>query len=127
MLNLPSIERPRIKIIFIIIIIALMTGVAVLGYLYYDSHAKLVQAQEALKQRNSNVQVLDFMSLFISGVLMADKEVDFETRLKLEGLVRSLDDAEIIGVWKKFVDAPDDNAAQKEAKNLLYLLVSKAK
>jgi len=89
--------------------------------------ADLVAARNTLKQQSLNSAVLDFHAFFIQAVLQAEGEIDFETRLKLEGAVRDLNDPEILTAWNTFVKAPNDRDAQIAIKNLLALLVDKVK
>ena len=68
---------------------------------------------------------MNFTKLFITQVLRADGEVDFETRLKLENAVRELNDQNILAQWQKFVESETEEEAQEEVKNLLGMLVNK--
>jgi CRISPR/Cas system endoribonuclease Cas6 (RAMP superfamily) len=61
----------------------------------------------------------------IEKVLKAEKEVDFETRLKLENAVREINDKEILNQWIKFTESKTEDEAQNNIKNLLDLLVDK--
>ena len=63
--------------------------------------------------------------MFIKDVLQADKEVDFETRLKLENAVRDLKDQEILAGWQSFIDSKTEQDAQSNVKKLLGILISK--
>lgn len=51
--------------------------------------------------------------------------MSFDTRLKLEAAVRSLDDEEILSQWQKFTESKTEAEAQTEVKNLLEMLVKK--
>jgi len=56
---------------------------------------------------------------------MSNQEVDFNTRLTLETMVRNLNDKDILNQWEKFTQASDNQNASTEAKKLLDLLVKK--
>ena len=58
-------------------------------------------------------------------MLKAEKEIDFETRLKLENAVRNIGDDEILIQWQKFIESKTEAEAQTGVKNLLDLLVDK--
>jgi hypothetical protein len=80
---------------------------------------RITQAQQ------TNLKVLSFTHLFIQKVLMANQDVDFETRLTLETAVRNLNDDQILAQWQHFTTAADSQGASQEAKKLLDLLVQK--
>jgi hypothetical protein len=56
---------------------------------------------------------------------MSDKDVDFNTRLTLETMVRNLNDKQILDQWQAFTAAQTSAQASIDAKNLLDLLVKK--
>src|SRR3989339_1394978 len=79
-----------------------------------------------IRQENQvNTKVLAFRDMFSEKVLLASKDIDFDTRLELENSVRSLNDTEIFEQWKRFVDSETKEQATYEAKNLLSLLIVK--
>lgn len=93
---------------------------------------KLSETQKELKKAKTDVEimqaklpVIEFNQLFVDRVLRAEGEVNFETRLELENKVRELDDAEILGKWKSFVDAKTQAEAQSQVKDLLGLLAKR--
>jgi hypothetical protein len=81
------------------------------------------EAQAAAQSSQSHRQEIAFLQLFIKHVLQTDGEIDFETRLQLENQVRALGDAEILGVWKQFVESTNPEEAQAAVGQLLILLV----
>jgi hypothetical protein len=115
----------RLNIFWIILTIVLILIIIFLGYRYSNIKTELIETQANVDSQVFNNKVLDFTNLFIESVLQSNEEVDFETRLKLEGSVRDLSDEEILVAWNRFVNAPDNNSAQKEVKELLALLVDK--
>lgn len=68
---------------------------------------------------------MDFNKLFIEKVLKAEEKIDFEERLKLENMVRNLNDEEILIQWQKFTESKTETEAQDNVKDLLYILVNK--
>ena len=123
----PNQSISKSSIIYIALIIILVIVAAGLGYQYYKTQNELTKLQVNFEKQILNNKALDFTAFFIKSVLQAEGEVDFESRLKLEGMVRNLDDKEILATWNRFVNAPDDNIAQKEVKALLYMLVEKVR
>ena len=97
--------------------------------LYFQTAKELGGVKVALSTQRYNAKYLDFLKMFIKLVIKSDKEVDFETRLKLENSVRQLaeeyNDPEILLQWQKFVASTDEAAAQKNVKDLLSMLVDK--
>ena len=116
-----------LRIIAILVILILLTGIAFLGWKYIKIQGELQVNKEALKVRQINENILDFAKIFINQVLRAEKEIDFETRLKLEYAVRDLGDKEILKQWDNFVNSKTESEAQNQVKNLLELLVNKIK
>lgn len=70
-------------------------------------------------------KIVSFTNLFIEKVLVSNQEVDFDTRLTLETMVRDLHDEEIFNQWQKFTQTASGVAASAEAKKLLSLLAKK--
>lgn len=126
MINDPTTNKNP-NIIWGIILVILLLVTIFIGYQYFKVNTDLQRTQNIIKQQAVNAEVLDFTVFFIESVLKAEEDVDFETRLKLESAVRNLNDEEIFESWNGFVNAADDNIAQKEVKNLLSILVSKIK
>lgn len=115
------------KTILIIIILILLAGNIFFGFRYIGLQKELREAKTSITTYQTNEQVLNFTKLFITKVLKAEKEIDFETRLKLENGVRNLDDQEILAQWKRFTESKTENEAQIEVKNLLEMLINKIK
>jgi hypothetical protein len=63
--------------------------------------------------------------MFTEKVLLAERDVDFDTRLSLETAVRALNDQEIFDQWQKFTKSATKEEASAEAKKLLRILVQK--
>lgn len=114
------------KVIIVIILILLATS-AFFGIKYFTVSKELRQNQILLETQRTNEEILTFAKLFIEKVLKAETEISFETRLKLENAVRSLDDEEILAQWQGFTESKTEAEAQQEVKNLLGILVDKIK
>ena len=113
-----------------LIIVILVILLVISNVFWYFSYSKLkiaLKTQKAVGPPQFNEKVLNFLSLFIEKVLKAEKEVDFETRLKLENDVREIGDKEILDQWNKFVNSQTETEAQQNVKDLLELLVNKIK
>lgn len=117
------------RLIFIIglVLAVLVVSNLIFIFKYSAVSAELRAATAMANTTQVNDKILDFTSAFITKVLQAKTEVDFETRLKLETQVRNLDDAGILAEWQKFTNAKTDIEAQNSTTNLLQLLVSKIK
>lgn len=116
------------KKIYIGAIVVLLAG-NILFFLQYSrakQDAKKI-ADAVITQKTMNARVRDFAELFIERVLMAETEIDFETRLILENAVRNIGDDEILAQWRGFVESKTESAAQQKVKSLLSLLVKKIK
>jgi len=116
MINIPI--KRAIQILFIFLLFLSLAANGWLAYLLYQTLA-VSQTQ----QMNNNV--LSFANMFVEKVLMADKEIDFDTRLELETTVRSLNNTAIFDQWQAFVKAETKEDASQQAKQLLNLLVKR--
>lgn len=113
------------KLVTILIIVVLSLGNVFFIVQYTNSQRELTKVNAQLQGQKGNKDVLEFAKLFVSTVLNAEKEIDFETRLSLENAVRNLKDAEILAQWQNFVNSATEAQAQREVKRLLQLLLNK--
>lgn len=88
---------------------------------------QLLIALEVYQAQQLNEKILSFCHMFVQKVLMANKEIDFDTRLALETAVRDLNDQEIFDQWQRFTKSDTKEGASTEVKILLDLLVKKIK
>jgi len=111
------------KKIILISILCIFTclSLALNGFLVFSAMKNSNECQS----KEVNLKVLTFRNMFTEEVLLANKEIDFDTRLSLETAVRSLNDAEILAQWQKFTNSQTKEQATAEAKNLLSLLIQK--
>lgn len=109
------------RFIVFLLVVSLFANV-VLAFLLVRTNQQLTQASQTQKV---NLRILSFTNLFIEQVLMSSREVDFNTRLTLETMVRNLNDKDILAQWKNFTQAPDAATASTQAKKLLDLLIKK--
>lgn len=117
----------NLKTILIIIILILIGTNAYTGFVHYGMIKKIEQNQSIIDSQIINRKVLEFTDIFIKKVLKAEGEIDFETRLSLENLVRDLEDETILNQWQKFTESKTPTQAQLEVKNLLEILIGKIK
>ena len=107
----------------IVLIIMAVVIIVLVGNLY--GVKKNQQAENTkLKACIYNEKVLEVTRMFVSKVLKADAEVSFDDRLKLENLVRDLDNKVIFDQWQRFINTKTSPEAQIEVKNLLELLIN---
>lgn len=117
----------RLIFITVIVFAGLIISNLVFVSKYFAVSAKLRAVTALAGTTQTNGKILDFTSAFITKILEAKTEVDFETRLALETQVRDLNDADILAQWQKFTNSKTEAGAQDNVKNLLQLLVSKIK
>lgn len=113
------------KTIVVLLFIALLAFGGFFAWKWWISENDLQLARGALAKRDDGEKILEFNYLFISKVLRAEKEVDFETRLLLENKVRELNEPEILAQWQKFIDSKTESEAQQSAAILLETMVGK--
>lgn len=112
------------------IILIAVVGMLIVSNVYFvlksnSLGGELAGAKKEISSFNRNDKVINFSRLFIDNVLKGNKEVDFDTRLKLENAVRDIKDDEILAQWDKFTKSQTESDAQNEVKNLLDLLMKK--
>ena len=113
------------RVFGLIVFGTLLIAAVFFGLKYFTVSAELSELRSKESKVEMNEKVIDFTSMFVSKVLQADSEVDFETRLSLENAVRGLEDEEIMAEWQNFVGSKTEAQAQESVKSLLGLLVSK--
>ena len=110
----------------IIVFAVLIVSNLYFGLRYVSAKGELANARTIIAAKQGNNQTLDFLKMFVKDVIKSDKEVDFDTRLKLENAVRELNDKDILARWQAFVDSKDEIEAQENVKDLLELLIVKS-
>ena len=113
------------RLFLVIVVLILLIGNGGMAYKYYCSQNELNVNKALLEKQTINKKILNFAKLFVSNVLKAEGEIDFETRLKLESAVRELDDEEVLNKWQLFVNSKTEDAAQNNVKDLLEILMNK--
>lgn len=111
--------------IMLAVIVILVGAVVYLGVNNFTLNSELNNLNKTVMQRSGNQKTVVFLQLFIKDVLKSNKEVDFETRLKLENAVRATDDGAILAQWQKFINSKDEMEAQANTKDLLDILAKK--
>ena len=119
----------RSKAFWVVMFLVLLGSNLLFATMYFQTAKELEGSKIALSTQRYNAKYLDFLKMFIKLVIKSDKEVDFETRLKLENTVRQLkeeyNDQEVLLQWQKFVASTNESEAQKNVKDLLSMLVDK--
>lgn len=115
----------RNRITVVVLLLVLIAGNVFLGWQWWNTKNELAIAKNSLSQRKGGEKILDFTNAFIQDVLKSEKEIDFETRLKLENKVRAINDPAILEQWQKFTDSKTEAEAQAEVTKLLDILITK--
>lgn len=113
------------KTIVSAIILALSVAVILLSLKLYYFGKEVVRLQKIEQSRQVNAKILDFTKLFIDKVLASKTEVDFESRLKLENMIREINNAELFDQWNKFTASKEPETAQANVVLLLQMLIDK--
>lgn len=85
---------------------------------------KEVRAETEQKDAQ-RLKMAKFLKMFTDTVLNTEKDVSQDERLALESMVRDTNDADVIRLWKEFVNSTDGASAQKVAVRLLSMLANK--
>ena len=113
------------RILVWVVVAALIAGNIFWLAAYFKTQREAEGMRVLLSTARYNDKSLRFLQMFIKQVLKSEKEVNFETRLKLENSVRELNDDKILAQWQKFVNSQNETEAQGNVKELLDLLVDK--
>lgn len=116
----------RKQIIIVAVFVALVASNLYFGLRYASARGELSTARAIIIAKQENNRTLDFLQMFVRNVIKSDKEVDFDTRLRLENAVRELNNDDVLVGWQAFVNSKDEIEAQQNVKELLDLLVVKA-
>ena len=113
------------KAFWVVVFLVLLGGNVLFATLYFQTTKELEGIKVIVSSQRYNDLAINFLKLFIKQVIKSNKEVDFDTRLKLENSVRDLKDAELLAQWQKFVSSQNETDAQTNVKDLLEMLVNK--
>jgi len=115
------------KIILIgALILALISIAGNVGLIWLYRNAA-VNLEKERQMREYNAKLFLFRNLFTENIILSDKSVDFENRLKMEEAARGLNDSEIFKMWQDFTKSETSEQVNARAKNLLNLLIEKTK
>lgn len=115
----------RTKAFWVVIFIVLVGISLLFAGLYFEANKELESTKVVISSQRYSGKYLNFLKMFVKLVIKSEKEVDFDTRLKLENSVRELEDADVLAMWQKFVASQNESEAQKNVKELLAVLVEK--
>jgi flagellar basal body-associated protein FliL len=107
------------------IVFLLLVSTTFFAWKYSTSQKELEANKAEIRTQSKNEPVLDFAKIFVSNVLGSKQDVDFETRLKIENMVRDTKDQEILDQWNIFLKSSSEQEAQTETKKLLEMLINK--
>ncbi len=116
----------RLRIFLVIFLIATLVLTNVFTLISYRAVAEQLSLLQGIVQRKDiNDRVLNFAKLFVEQVLGAKGGVSFANRLKLELMLRDLNDPAIFDAWNNLVNSKGELEAQENAQALLDLLIRK--
>ena len=114
------------KQIYIIITILLLTNLF-LGVKYFNASKELKETKIITATQEERTKFTEFNKVFISEVLEAKSEVNYDTRLKLDEMVKDISNKELTAQWQKFTDSQTEKEAQDETVKLLRLLAERVR
>lgn len=112
----------RLKVLLVILFFSLVIGNIGFAYNYFVGRKAL---SEMSAKRQSNINILSFIKLFMEKVLQGSTAVSFDDRLKLENSVRALNDQGIFEAWESFTNAKSQEEVQKYYYILFDLLLKR--
>ena len=113
------------KQIYLIIIVILLIGNIFLGARYFNTNKELKKAITITAVAQEKTKFIEFNKTFISEVLQAKSEVSYDTRLKLDEMIKDINDQELTAQWQRFTDSQTEEEAQDETVKLLKLLAER--
>ena len=112
------------KQIYLIVIILLLSNIF-LGIKYFNASRELKEATSIIAIQEEKTKFAELNKTFISEVLQAKNEVNYDIRLKLDETIKNINDEDLIAQWQKFTNSKTEREAQEETINLLELLAGK--
>ena len=112
------------KQIYLIIIILLLSNLF-LGVKYFNASKELKETKSIVAIQQEKTKFIEFNKTFISEVLQAKSEVSYDTRLKLDKMIKEINDKDLTAQWQKFTDSQTEKEAQEETVKLLGLLAER--
>ena len=113
------------KQIYLIIIVILLASNLFLGIKYFNASKELKETESITAAQEERTKFTEFNKVFISEVLQAKSEVNYDTRLKLDEMVKDINDKDLTAQWQKFTDSQTEKEAQDETVNLLGLVAER--
>ena len=114
------------KQIYLIIIVILLIGNIFLGVKYFNTNKELKEAITITAvAQEERTKFTEFNKTFVSEVLQAKSEVNYDTRLKLDRMIKDINDQELTAQWQRFTDSQTEEEAQDETVKLLKLLAER--
>jgi len=113
------------KQIYLIIVIILLFSNIFLGIKYFNASKELEETKNTVTLQKERTKFIEFNRIFISEVLQAKSEVNYDTRLKLDRMVKDINDQELTAQWRVFTDSQTEEEAQDETVKLLGLLAER--
>ncbi len=113
------------KAFWVVIFLVLLGSNILFGLLYFQTTKELEGAKVVISSQRYNDLDINFLKMFIKQVIKSNTEVSFDTRLKLENSIRSLNDPQLLAQWQKFVASQSETEAQTNVKDLLEMLADK--
>ena len=113
------------KQIYLIIIIILLASNLFLGVKYFNVSKELKETKNTVIIQQEKTKFTEFNKTFISEVLQTKSEVNYDTRLKLDEMVKDIDDKDLTAQWQKFTDSQTEKEAQEETVRLLGLVAER--
>ena len=110
--------------IYLIIIILLLSNLF-LGVKYFNANKELKGTISVTTVQEERTKFTEFNRTFISEVLQAKSEVNYDTRLKLDEMIKDINDQELTAQWQKFTDSKTEEEAQDETVKLLGFLAER--
>jgi len=115
-------ENKRIFAILLILLVLSFLANAVTAFMYFKASKALVSQNGKMAE---TAKLLLFRNLFTENIILSEKSVEFETRLKMEEAARALNDPEIFSLWQSFTKSQTGEEVNSRAKALLNLLIKK--
>ena len=112
------------KQVYLIIVILLLANLF-LGVKYFNANKELKETKSIIAARQEKTKFTEFNKIFISEVLQTKTEVNYDTRLKLDKMIKEINNKELTAQWQKFTDSQTEKEAQDETVKLLRLLAEK--
>ena len=105
---------------YIIVLLSIAVLLLIFGYVFKNREVSNLKGNLEAIEENRNI--LSFQKLFITKVLKASSDVDYDTRQELNQAVLLTNDEKVVSAWNDFLSAKTEAEAKGKVLDLFYIM-----